>query len=402
MVSSLTSNHDTDFSHSVVKEASKSMSFDAARLYVLRTLSALPLAQFEQLIFTLNPPRGVIYADNAPHVMRRKALLDWVEGEPSLGLKVIDKGLQEFVLGAAKPKVLSVERSIGNLSTAELGTIFDLTRLRIRDNSINLAFYERSKLKLFLNGSQKGLEELQELFNSGKLAQVLDGLPIKSVRSIEPNSLEARKACLIQVLRFYQIESVSILASHLASYLDHASDLINDLISQLDLACDFAKHLDLACDLARHLDLAHGLANQHKLAHHLTPARAHDPYHDFYFPLLRTLEYARKIVHELSQADELSNARIRALINQLTLNHRAVNRIRAFNSVLGIDLMRANLSGANLRALDLRGISFEGVDLTDADVTGTLFGDNPGLTEKCNCDLQKRGAILQKLPTKRQ
>ena len=65
---------------------------------------------------------------------------------------------------------------------------------------------------------------------------------------------------------------------------------------------------------------------------------------------------------------------------------------------LELDLRNTDLSGANLRDLGLRGIDLEGTDLTDADVTGTLFGDNPGLTEADKRDLERRGAVFQEPP----
>ncbi|MEL7316610.1 MAG: hypothetical protein AAFN08_16975, partial [Cyanobacteria bacterium J06559_3] len=42
-------------------------------------MSDLPVAQFEQTLFTLNPPGGIIPGTNAPQGERAAALLAWVE-----------------------------------------------------------------------------------------------------------------------------------------------------------------------------------------------------------------------------------------------------------------------------------------------------------------------------------
>ena len=66
---------------------------------------------------------------------------------------------------------------------------------------------------------------------------------------------------------------------------------------------------------------------------------------------------------------------------------------------LDFDLKNLDLSGANLRNLNLSGADLRDVNLTDADVTGTIFGDNKGLTEEDKRDLKRRGAIFQDSPS---
>lgn len=63
-----------------------------------------------------------------------------------------------------------------------------------------------------------------------------------------------------------------------------------------------------------------------------------------------------------------------------------------------LDLRNVDLSGANLRNVDLSRADLSRANLTDADVTGTIFGDNKGLTEEDKRNLKRRGAIFQDSP----
>jgi len=73
------------------------ISFD--RLELFEKLSALPVATFEQLLFVLNPPKGVVPSSSAPQGMRVSALLEWAESTAGPGIKdvqaVLDKILGE-------------------------------------------------------------------------------------------------------------------------------------------------------------------------------------------------------------------------------------------------------------------------------------------------------------------
>ena len=168
------------------------------RLYIIQTVNGLPPAQFDELCFALNPPKGLVPANAASQGERSKALLDWAEGPTGPGLMAVDQGLQAFIPKitqpeqSPQPKAFAVSGRMGELSPAELEAIVQLLRQKTGDDSITLAFYTEGSIKLVLNGSPEGLNKLQELFDSGELTNVLDGRPVEYVHSIEGNATEAR------------------------------------------------------------------------------------------------------------------------------------------------------------------------------------------------------------------
>ena len=182
------------------------LSFDD-RLYIIQTVNGLPIAQFEELCFALNTPKEVMPANTASQGERSKALLDWAEGPTGPGLMKVDQGLQTFVPKvmqpeqAAQPKAFAISGEVGNISPGELAAIVQLLRQKTGDDSIEIAFFTEGSIKLVLNGSPEGLEKLQKLYDSGELAEVLDGRSVEYVHSIESDTTEARKSRLVQVIR---------------------------------------------------------------------------------------------------------------------------------------------------------------------------------------------------------
>lgn len=78
------------------------------RTQLFDTLSNLPPAAFEGLLFAVKPPGGLIPGDTAPQINRVKALLDWAEGPSGRG---IDK----------------VQDCFNKLQNATLPTAFDFS-----------------------------------------------------------------------------------------------------------------------------------------------------------------------------------------------------------------------------------------------------------------------------------
>ncbi|MDA0673660.1 MAG: AAA-like domain-containing protein [Cyanobacteria bacterium] len=70
------------------------------RLKLIQTLPALPVAQFEQLCYALNPPAGVVPKTPADQSSRATALLGWVEGPGGCGLAAFLEALDLVAPGA--------------------------------------------------------------------------------------------------------------------------------------------------------------------------------------------------------------------------------------------------------------------------------------------------------------
>ncbi|MDA0867188.1 MAG: hypothetical protein O2890_12385, partial [Cyanobacteria bacterium] len=71
------------------------------RQNLIKTLSSLPAAQFEQLVFALEPPAGILPAQTASQGERAVALLAWVE-KTGPGLQTVQAVLHE-ILGTEIP-----------------------------------------------------------------------------------------------------------------------------------------------------------------------------------------------------------------------------------------------------------------------------------------------------------
>ena len=68
------------------------------------TLAHLTPAQFEQLMFSINPPVGIISGGKAPQGNRVAELLAWIEGPSSTQtLEQLDRILAEFLKHPQRP-----------------------------------------------------------------------------------------------------------------------------------------------------------------------------------------------------------------------------------------------------------------------------------------------------------
>jgi len=72
------------------------------RFNLIQTLNRLPDSQFKELVFALNPPRGILPSDLAALGDRVLVLLQWVEGTGP-GLSVL-QGALNYIVGADQPE----------------------------------------------------------------------------------------------------------------------------------------------------------------------------------------------------------------------------------------------------------------------------------------------------------
>ena len=393
------------------------------RLCLIQTINALPPTQFDELVFALDPPKGVVASSTAAQGTRSKDLLDWLEGSSGPGLAAADEVLQILIPKATKtapqPVAFVMSGKVSSSTASELQAFVELLRKKTGDDSIDIAFFQEGSIKVILNGSPEGLSKLQEMFESGELDQ-LNIPPVEAVTPIDSNTQDARKPRLIQALHL-SLKNVNLdLAGDLYSNLVHASARDNTLDNALDNALDLMDDIYSAIASARAsasdsalgiaLDNALDLMNARAHSHALALARDIDSALDIASDgaLARDIDSALDIARAraIDLASALDIARTRASDVALARDSgiaraRAIARDIARNSGIdhNLDLSKANLHGANLRDINLTGADLTGADLTHADVTGTVFGDNPGLTETDKRDLQSRGAIIQDPPS---
>ena len=67
------------------------------RLVLFQTLSSLPGPQFEQLVFSLNAPRGNLGGASAAQGERVPQLLEWAESPIGCGLETLEQILNSIL-----------------------------------------------------------------------------------------------------------------------------------------------------------------------------------------------------------------------------------------------------------------------------------------------------------------
>ena len=165
-----------------------------------QTLNALPSAQFDDLVFALNPPKGNIPGNPAPQSNRSTALLEWAESPAGPGLSALEKLLGKTIAitsnTAEQFVTFSISGKINESTVPEVKAFVELMRKKTGNPSIDYAFIREGSIKIILSGASEGLQELQRLFNAGGLANA------NAVHTIDIASADARKARLVQALRF--------------------------------------------------------------------------------------------------------------------------------------------------------------------------------------------------------
>ena len=339
-----------------------------ARLWLNLTLNALPKAQFDMLLFALNPPKGNIPGDAAAQGDRSAKLLEWAESPMGCGLLEVDKVLDQIIAAASgkadKYLAMILSGKISRSTPGQLQAVVELLRKKTGDDSIDIAFFQEGSIKVILNGSSEGLAKLQEMFESGELEQ-LDIPPVEAVAPVDSNSQDARKARLIQAL---SLRGQSLAA--LVRVFDHNLNSFRDKVMHLDVEEEVEVNLFFDVDPVR------GYIRRCFSTRDLDPVIFIASFSTRFSASFSASFSARDLVRGIVST--------RDLVSDL---------------VSACDLRRADLSGANFRYITLTGVDLTGADLSHADVTGTIFRDNPGLTEADKRDLQRRGAIILDPPS---
>ena len=403
------------------KETHKTYSV-VERRRLRQTLNALPLSLFEDLVYDLAVPAGILPGVEASQPKRCRALLSWAESTEGIGLAQVEELLIPMIAEQARRTQtyldFVIKGKITNQTISEVEPIIQLLRQITGDDSINISFVDKGSIRIVLTGSSDGLKKLQGLYESGEL-EGLDIPSVEIVRPVDNDTAGARKARLVEALQlreqFFSLESLlahvyaraRLLSRKLAASRELfrnralARELSHDIVPVLSLILDSPPLRDRVRDLRVRsiddldLDLVRDLANA------LDRVRASTSIRDLdrSSVVVRVLDLARALAHALvftlahalDRVSVLDRASSRAIVSDLI-------RFSAFDSGGGRDLTDADLRGANLRNLNLVGVDLTGTELTGADVQGTIFGDNKGLAESAKRDLEKRGAIFQDSP----
>ncbi|MFN6306367.1 MAG: pentapeptide repeat-containing protein [Microcystis sp.] len=273
---------------------------------------------------------------------------------------------------------LVIEVGIDDLTPEKIDKINNLIQKIARDNTIKPIMKLKGSIRLFLEGSEDGLQRLADLHQSGELQALLNELKSDDIPEIIVKKAEfttdakvIEKAELIKAIREGTIDKTTLRFVDLSGAILIGADLSGAALIEADLSWANLSEADLSDANLRGANLRWA-----------------------------DLMEANLSGANLIEAD-LSGADLRGA------NLKEANLIWAF--LRKADLWRANLSGANLREADLsganlwgailrkailRGANLSGVNLSGAKVKNAIFIDATGITPEQKQDLIRRGAIF--------
>ncbi len=268
---------------------------------------------------------------------------------------------------------LVIEVDIDDLTPEKIDKINNLIQKIARDNTIKPIMKLKGSIRLFLEGSEDGLQRLADLHQSGELQALLNELKSDDIPEIIVKKAEfttdakvIEKAELIKAIREGTIDKTTLQQVDLSGAILIGADLSGANLKGADLRRAFLSEADLSG-----ADLRGAI---------LSGAN------------LKGADLRRAF---LSEAD-LSGADLRrAFLSEADLSGADLR---------GADLSKANLSGADLWGADLseadlsgailRGAILIEADLSGADVKNAIFINATGITPEQKQDLIRRGAIF--------
>ncbi|ELP52905.1 pentapeptide repeats family protein [Microcystis aeruginosa TAIHU98] len=303
---------------------------------------------------------------------------------------------------------LVIEVGIDDLTPEKIDKINNLIQKIARDNTIKPIMKLKGSIRLFLEGSEDGLQRLADLHQSGELQALLNELKSDDIPEIVVTKAEfttdakvIEKAELIKAIREGTIDETTLRFVDLSGAILIEADLSWANLSEADLSgANLSEAILSEADLSEAILWTAKLSWAHLWGADLSGAN---------------LSEADLSEADLSEAD-LSEAILRgANLSEADLswaNLRGANLIQA--NLRGAILSWAILSGADLSGAILRGADLSGADLSEADLRGAflseailsgailsgakvenaIFIDATGITPEQKQDLIRRGAIF--------
>jgi len=300
-------------------------------------------------------------------------------------------GLQnEAPIERRKRAVFVINGSLDKLNATQVAKIQAMVQTLQNltgDASLVVVDIEEGSIRLILEGSEDGIERLQQLFEEGALVDVLE-IPVVEVSetsgiAVEPEE-DYLKALLVEIIKSQGAVGASLTGAYLSGANLRGTDLSGANLSGTDLSGTDLSGANLSftqIDRTTVIDekwrLIWEIVNQPEKGRHLSGA-------------------------DLSGAD-LSGANL-IDANLVDANLRGTDLSSA--DLSGANLIDANLIDANLTDADLTDANLTDANLTDANLTDanvrhTRFGQGLGLLKAEKLDLSQRGAIFDDAPSDR-
>ncbi len=298
---------------------------------------------------------------------------------------------------------LVIEVGIDDLTPEKIDKINNLIQKIARDNTIKPIMKLKGSIRLFLEGSEDGLQRLADLHQSGELQALLNELKSDDIPEIIVKKAELttdakviEKAELIKAIREGTIDKKTLQQVDLSGAILIGAILIGAILRGANLRGAYLIGADLIGAILRGANLRGADLSWANLSEaYLSEA---------------DLSWANLSRANLSRAD-LSEANLRgaylsgAILRGADLSGANLSGAKLRGAILieadlsGANLKEAilsgaNLSGADLREADLRGANLSKADLSGAKVENAIFIDATGITPEQKQDLIRRGAIF--------
>jgi uncharacterized protein YjbI with pentapeptide repeats len=303
---------------------------------------------------------------------------------------------------------LVIEVGIDDLTPEKIDKINNLIQKIAKDNTIKPIMKLKGSIRLFLEGSEDGLQRLADLHQSGELQALLNELKSDDIPEIIVKKAEfttdakvIEKAELIKAIREGTIDKTTLRFVDLSGAILIGADLSGAALIEADLSWANLSEADLSDANLRGANLRWAdlmeanLSGANLIEADLSGADlrgANLKEANLIWAFLRKADLWRANLSgaNLREAD-LSGANLWGAILRKAILWRA--------NLSGANLREADLSGANLwgailRKAILRGANLSGVNLSGAKVKNAIFIDATGITPEQKQDLIRRGAIF--------
>jgi len=278
---------------------------------------------------------------------------------------------------------LVIEVGIDDLTPEKIDKINNLIQKIARDNTIKPIMKLKGSIRLFLEGSEDGLQRLADLHQSGELQALLNELKSDDIPEIIVTKAEfttdakvIEKAELIKAIREGTIDKTTLQQVDLSGADLRGAALIGAFLSGANL-----KEANLSGAILKEANLSGAILRGAILrGANLSGAN---------------LSGAKLSGAKLSEANlrraDLSGANLR----RADLSRANLREADLWGADLSeADLWGADLSEADLSRADLWGANLIEADLSGADVKNAIFINATGITPEQKQDLIRRGAIF--------
>ncbi len=293
---------------------------------------------------------------------------------------------------------LVIEVGIDDLTPEKIDKINNLIQKIARDNTIKPIMKLKGSIRLFLEGSEDGLQRLADFHQSGELQALLNELKSDNIPEIVVTKAEfttdakvIEKAELIKAIREGTIDKKTLQQVDLSGAILIGAILIGAILRGANLRGAYLIGADLIGAILRGANLSEADLSWANLSEaYLSEA---------------DLSWANLSRANLSRAD-LSEANLRgAYLSGAILRGADLSGADLWGAILieadlsGANLKEAILSGANLSGADLRRADLRRADLSDANLSAAevkkaIFIGATGITREQKQDLIRRGAIF--------